>query len=84
MVYVFYLLVAVFQSQASDNLENYFWDHIGKFLRLNVRKATVIATRTVNINLHKVWGRTKKELKNYNITLSSIVRASTCTFNILK
>ena len=43
-------------------------------------KATVIATLTVNINLHKVWRRTgNKELKNY-ITVSSIVHASTRTF----
>ena len=26
MVYVFYLRLAVFQAQASDNLKNYFWD----------------------------------------------------------
>ena len=79
MVYVFYLLLAVFQAQVSDNLKNYFWDIVNS--SDNVRKATVIATLTVNINLHKVWRRTvKKELKNY-ITVSSIVRASTCTFN---
>ena len=53
MVYVFlYLLLAVFQAQASDNLKNYFWDTVNS--SDNVRKATVIATVTVNINLHKV------------------------------
>ena len=42
-----------------------------------VRKATVIATLAVNINLHKVWRRTgNKELKTY-ITVASIVHAST-------
>ena len=79
MVYVFYLLLAVFQEQASDNLKNYYWDIVNS--SDNVRKATVIATLTVNINLHKVWRRTvKKQLKNC-ITVSSIVHASTCTFN---
>ena len=42
MVYVFYLLLAVFQVQASNNLKNLGGGSYCKFLRLNVRKATVI------------------------------------------
>ena len=50
MVYVFLcLLLAVFQAQASDNSKNYFWHTVNS--SDNVRKATVIATVTVNESL---------------------------------